>query len=158
MLASGEPADRESWVRGRTVRVNVLLAGGGGGGGELTEVLPEVAPAGDETLPPGREDVRGRRQAHGLDVPAEGQGAAQPQHRHVEVGGVGVVGGVRDDLGHAGPHRAGLGAAELGGASVGHPLGGILEPAGQTDGTERPLCTWPGWGAQERGVISGGQC
>lgn len=100
-------------------------------GGELTEVLAEVAPAGDEALPAGREHVRGGRQAHGLHVAAEGQRAAQPQHGHVEVGRVRVVGGVRDDLGHAGAHGAGLGAAELGAAGVGHPLGGVLEPAGQ---------------------------
>lgn len=127
-------------------------------GGVLTEVLLEVAPARDQALPPGREDVRGGRQAHGLDVPAEGQGAAQLQHRHVEVGCVGVIGGVRDDLRHAGLHRAGFRAAELGCASIGHPLRGVLEPAGQTNGSsEAPVDR-----AEERGLgegaISGGKC
>lgn len=98
----------------------------------LTEVLLEVAPAGDQTLLPGWENVGGSRETHRLHVPAEGQGAAQLQHCHVEVSRVGVVQGVCDDPDHTGPHRAGFQATEVGGTRVDHPLGGVLEPAGQT--------------------------
>lgn len=125
-------------------------------GGVLTEVLLEVAPARDETLLPGREDVRGSRQAHGLDVPAEGQRAAQPEHRHVEVSRVGVVGWVREDLGHAGPHRAGLRAAELGRARVGHPLRGVLEPAGKRTAAQAGPPPRAGEGGQESEAMGGG--
>lgn len=99
----------------------------------LTEILLEVAPARDQTLLPGREDVHGGWEAHRLHMPAEGQGATQLEHRHVEVGRVRVVEGVRDDPGHSGPHRAGLRAAEVRAARVSHPLGGVLESAGQTN-------------------------
>lgn len=88
--------------------------------------------------------MRGGREAHRLDAPAEGQGAAQLDHCHVEVGRVGVVEGVRDDPGHAGPHGAGLRATEEVCAGVGHPLGGVLEPAGQTNVALRPSQAHPG--------------
>lgn len=109
----------------------------GRGSAALTEVLPEVAPAGDQALPPGREDMRGGGQAHGLDVPAEGQGPVQLQHRHVKVSRVRVVQRVRGDAGHARPHRAGLCAAQVRRARVGHPLSRVLESAGQTDHSSR---------------------
>lgn len=102
--------------------------------------------------------MRGSRQAHGLDVPAEGQRAAQPEHCHVEVSRVRVVGRVCEDLGHAGPHRAGLRAAELRGACVGHPLAGVLQPAGQTNGSSEAPVDRAAEGNQQSEAISGGKC
>lgn len=119
-------------------------------GQALTEVLPEVAPAGDQALPPRREDVCGGGEAHGLDVPAEGQGAVQLQHRHVEVRRVWVVPRVRGDAGHARPHRAGLRAAQERRARVCHPRSWVLEPAGQTDhGSEAHPWDRRQWEARE---------